>query len=91
MEVYEISPAVNRVANDSPSSRPYNADNAAPPEGTQKPSRRRQKRTPGRGHCSDRPVNPGWIEISATSPDFAGFAALQHVARRDQLAVGRNS
>jgi len=43
MEVYEISPEVNRVANDSPSLlEPYHAGDAAPPAAKPKPSSRRR-------------------------------------------------
>ena len=51
VEVYEISPAVNRVANDAPSIlQPYSSDTAAPPEEKQKPERKtRQKADTGQG------------------------------------------
>ena len=51
VEVYEISPAVNRVANDAPSIlQPYSADTAAPAEEKQKPERKtRQKADTGQG------------------------------------------
>ena len=56
MEVYEISPAVNRVANDAPALlEPYSADAAEPPAETPKPAREGSGRqwTPGRARCSD--------------------------------------
>jgi len=41
MQVYEISPAVNRVANDAPAlHEPYSADAAEPPMEKSRPSRR---------------------------------------------------
>jgi putative SOS response-associated peptidase YedK len=51
MEVYEISPAVNRVANDAPSIlEPYSADDAAPAEEKSKPERKpRMKVDTGQG------------------------------------------
>ena len=46
MEVYEISPAVNRVANDAPSLlEPYNADEAPPPRRRRSPLEARQPAT----------------------------------------------
>ena len=54
MEVYEISPAVNRVANDAPSIlEPYSADAVEPPAEAES---RRQERDfgTGRARCFDR-------------------------------------
>ena len=51
MEVYEISPAVNRVANDAPAlHEPYSADAAEPPaETAEARSRKRQPVDTGQG------------------------------------------
>ena len=50
MEVYEISPEVNRVANDSPSLlEPYDADKAPPTEAPKAVSRRRPPADTGQG------------------------------------------
>jgi putative SOS response-associated peptidase YedK len=51
MEVYEVSPAVNRVANDMPAlHEPYSADAAEPPADKPKPGpRRRQTADTGQG------------------------------------------
>ena len=51
MEVYEVSPAVNRVANDSAAlHEPYSADAAVPPAEKAKPaSRKRQPVDTGQG------------------------------------------
>ncbi len=66
MEVYEISPAVNRVANDAPALlEPYSADEAAAAEAEPPAPRRRR-----RGYRAGLPILKAWrcVIMLSTSP-----------------------